>query len=147
MNALLTAIIECLKGNRRFADFFERRTAQQLVRYLLVGSLSFVMEWSLLFCFHKVFGLWYLYANSAAFIIVFWLNFLLNRFWSFQSQERFGRQILLYGILCLVNLGISNLMMFALHGFLKIEVMIAKVFAVALIVSWNFILYKKVIYK
>ena len=88
-----------------------------------------------------------LYSNTIAYVVVFWLNFLLNRFWAFNSKEDFKKQIVLYGILFMFNLMVSDGMVYWLHISLKIHELIAKVLAVGLVVSWNFILYKKVIYK
>ncbi len=144
---MLTQMIERLKTNKLLAEFLNEKTFRQLIKYIVVGMASFITEWSLLYLFNKVLQIWYLYANSFAFVVVFWLNFLMNRIWSFQSKQNFKKQILLYGILFIINLNVSNAVMYWLHEIIGLDVMFAKIFAVGLVVSWNFILYKKVIYR
>jgi putative flippase GtrA len=144
---MLAEMIERLKTNKLLNEFFNEKTFQQLIKYIIVGMTSFITEWSLLYIFNKVLQVWYLYANSIAFVVVFWLNFLMNRIWAFQSRQNFKKQILLYGILFIINLNVSNAVMYWLHEIIGLDVMLAKVFAVGLVVSWNFILYKKVIYR
>lgn len=140
-------LIQWLRSRQIWRDLFNLRTFKQFYRYLVVGFLSFATETSLLYLLTDHFKLWYLYSNSIAYIVVFWLNFLLNRFWAFQARNNFQRQMVLFLILFIFNLFASNAMMYFLTSVLKVYYLISKVFAVALVVSWNFILYKKVIYR
>jgi len=135
----------------KFISYIKERiiaetTPEQFIRYITTGFLSFATEVSLLYILKDLCGIWYIYANSIAVFIIFWLNFLMNRFWTFKSRTKFTRQLFLYGILFVINLVASNLIMYLLTDLLKIYYLISKIFAVGLVVSWNFILYKKIIY-
>jgi len=78
----------------------------------------------------------------------FVLSFLLNRYWSFKSTSTNAlKQFILYGILFIVNLGISNLLMMLFIDTFGIAPMISKIMAIGILMCWNFVIYKKVIFK
>ncbi len=133
--------------NGSLKSFFSFNTFVQFYRYVLVGSLSFVTETSLLYWLTDHLKMWYIYANSLAYIIVFWLNFLLNRLWSFKSKQSLPTQLVMYLVLFVINLFASNGMLYLLTSVFGVYYLVSKVFAVALVVSWNFVIYKKVIFK
>ncbi len=140
-------LFQRLRSHHILGEFFNFRTFIQFFRYIFVGVLSFITETSLLYLLTDHFKLWYLYSNSIAYIVVFWLNFLLNRFWAFQSKDNLQRQMLMYLCLFVFNLIASSGIMYLLTSVFKFYYLVSKVFAVGLVVSWNFVIYKKVIYK
>lgn len=142
-----SGILQKLKKNKLFSDMLEPEAFHQLVRYLVTGFSSAAIELSLLYVFRDVVELSVIEANSIALTIVFWFNFLMNRLWSFKSKSSLKKQLLMYAALFVFNLGASDLIMHVLVTLLGIQYLLAKVFAIGAVVSWNFILYKKVIYK
>lgn len=142
---MIATIVKRFKENKYTAEFCNEQTFKQLVRYLVVGFSSFFTEMTLFLLLKQVIG--YIWANRIAITIVFWLNFLLNRLWSFQSKQKITHQLIQYGTLFVINITVSDLMLRWLHGMLGINAVISKIIAVAMVVSWNFIIYKKVIYK
>lgn len=142
-----SGILQKLKKNKLFSDMLEPEAFHQLVRYLLTGFSSAAIELSLLYIFRDIANLSIIEANSIALTIIFWFNFLMNRLWSFKSKSSLKKQLLMYGVLFIFNLGASDLIMHILATMLGIQYLLAKVFAIGAVVSWNFILYKKVIYK
>ena len=140
-------LIDKLKKSKLFADFFTPQAYSQLVRYLVIGFSTAAIEFTLLFVFKDIVGLTVIWANSVALSIVFWFNFLLNKFWSFKSKSGIRKQLVMYAILFFINLGASDLIMYLLVTILHFMYLVAKVFAMGAIVCWNFFLYRKVIYK
>ncbi|NTV90439.1 MAG: GtrA family protein [Clostridiales bacterium] len=120
---------------------------RQGIKYLITGFSSFGFEFFLLFAFKDLLNLTVVLSNSLALGIVFWFNFLMNRFWSFKSKGDIKKQVLMYGCLFFINLGLSDLVMYLMTAQLGIHYLIAKIFATGMIVVWNFIIYRKVIYK
>ncbi len=125
----------------------EGRSLQQLVRYLVTGVGSFLFEYALFYVFLRWLGLYELVANSVAIFLAFCLNFTINRIWSFESKEPLLKQLLLYISLFAFNMLFSNGFIFAASSWLSISPLISKVLAMCLIVCWNFIIYKKVIFR
>lgn len=140
-------LISRIRKSRLFEDFFTPDTFFQFVRYIITGVLSFITEISLLFVLTEYAGLWYIFSNTIAYVVVFWLNFLLNKFWSFASRKDFRRQLKLYSMLFIFNLGATSALMYLLTDIAGLCYLISKVLVVGMVVTWNFFLYKKVIYK
>lgn len=127
-------------------SIFKGKTPGQFFKYLISGTLAFMLEYSSFYILNKL-GLWYVYSNSMAMVLGFFLSFFLNRNWSFKSQKNTLKQILMYGILFIINMGISNGLMFIFIEKLYILPPLAKLMAIGILVLWNFIIYKKVIFK
>jgi putative flippase GtrA len=140
------AFIGKFKNNKYISEYISYKALKQLLRYLIVGFSTVGLEFVNLRLFTEYIGLWYLASNTIAYIISFVFNFFLNRFWSYKSSGTIKRQMPLYGVLFIINLALSNLVMYLLTDILRIMYMISKIFSVGLVVSWNFIIYKKVIF-
>ena len=121
--------------------------SRQFVRYLVTGVASFLLEYAIFYLLLKVWAWWYLLANTLAYLLVFGFNFLLNRLWTFQSAGDIKRQACLYAILLGFNLLMTNLVLYLLTDGAAIPAQFAKVIVMGCVVMWNFILYKKVIYR
>lgn len=86
-------------------------------------------------------------ANIVAYFITFWYVFFLNRHWTFRSSTNVTRQLILYLLLFLFNLLVVQIcFMYILSGVFGVSPRIAKLFLMIVIVFWNFIIYKNVIY-
>lgn len=120
---------------------------RQFFRYLVVGGSSFAIEYSAFFVLLQLYHVHYLLANSLVYGVVSAVNFAINRLWTFKSQTRVGRQVALYLTLLAFNFLASNLMLYILSGKLLVPPLLAKVAVMVMVVLWNFVLYKKVIYR
>lgn len=129
------------------SNFLKANSAGEMIRYLITGLCSAAIEFSLLFVFKDLIGLSVVASNSIALSTVFWFNFLMNRIWSFKSKMKLGKQLGMYLLLFLFNLGASDFIMYMLTDRLSMQYLVAKIFAIGAVVCWNFIIYKKVIYK
>jgi putative flippase GtrA len=80
-------------------------------------------------------------SNSIGFIFATIWNFAFNRFWTFQSQnQQVAVQYLSFLSISIVGLGLNNLVIFILHGKLRMNFYLAKLVAVALVTTWNFLM-------
>jgi len=151
-----------------------KEALSQFIRYIIVGFTTFFVEYSIFYSLmdivfvrypilnygfldsiaYSIFHIHYdnttynyLAANTVAYIIVFWFNFLMNRHWSFKSKTDLSRQLKLYACLFLLNLAFTNVALHALVEYVKIIPEIAKVLVMGGIVMWNFVIYRKIIYR
>ena len=143
----MNSILNKLKKSKYFAQYLTPESLGQITRYLITGFSSAAIELTLLFVFRDVLALSIIASNSLALTIVFWFNFLMNRTWSFKSTANLKKQLVMYLFLFVFNLGASDLIMYLLTQKLTLQYLLAKVFAIGAVVTWNFILYKKVIYR
>lgn len=127
--------------------FIGERSIGQFIRYLVTGFSSFGLEYGIFFVMYYFMDIYEVIANSTSIFIAFWFNFLLNRFWSFKSKGDLGKQVVQYLMLFAFNMTFSNLFIYAFSEYTPISPLITKVMVMCFIVMWNFILYKKVIFK
>lgn len=144
---IFDGIIGKMKTSKFFGDFFRPETRGQFVRYLITGFASFIAEYLLFLFLYDKLRIQYIYSNTIVYTVIFVINFLLNRLWSFKSKSDFKRQFALYFALFLFNLAATNGVMYLLSGVLALSPRISKILVMGMIVVWNFIIYKKVIYK
>jgi len=143
----MLSIIARLKQNRFVRSLLTREAAEQFEKYVVSGLISAGTEYAILLVLTEFAGLWYIFSNTIAYVSGFWLSFLLNRFWSFKSKGNILRQLALYGILFVFNLILTNLLLFFLTSIAGIQYMISKILVMGVAVLWNFIIYKKIIYR
>lgn len=140
-------ILDKFRQYNWIARFLTPEALAQMKRYLITGFSSAAIEMLLLYLFKDKAHLSVVLANTIAYAVSFWFNFLMSRFWSFGSTGDIRRQLAIYTALFTFNLGASDAIMYLLTTYLSIQYLIAKVFAIGVIVSWNFVLYRKVIFK
>lgn len=116
-------------------------------RYLVVGCFSFGLEYTLFFFLYHMGVAGYIFANSTAIFVVFWLNYFLNRCWTFKSKQAMYKQLPLYAFSFFFNLGLTNMLMFLGAHLMGITPLLSKVAAMGVVVLWNFFFYTKVVYR
>ena len=144
---MINSFYEKLSKSKYIPQFLTPDLMGQVVRYLITGFSSAAIEFSLLFLCRDVLSFSIVVSNSIALSIVFWFNYLMNRKWSFKSTTSLKKQLPMYLVLFIFNLVASDFIMYLLTSRLSLHYMFAKVFAIGAVVTWNFFLYKKVIYK
>ncbi len=121
---------------------------QQLIRYLVTGFTAFGIEYAMYVFLLKVIGLHYILASVIVYALVFWFSFIVNRIWSFKSKGNISKQLLQYGLLFSFNLVVSNIfIMKLLTDIIGLDPLISPFIKMAFVVSWNFLIYKYIIYK
>lgn len=137
-------------------DFMNPETLGQFIRYVIVGLSGFILEYTLFLVLRDMLKINELLSNIMVYSVIFWFNFLLNKFFSFRSRNNFKRQLFYYGILFVFNLVVGNILLFSGIRYLLVlsfgegswpVLYLPKILIMFFIVSWNFVLYKKVIYK
>jgi len=120
--------------------------ASSMWRYLLVGGSTALLEIVVFQALFALSGHNVLLANPVAVVVATALNFALNRSWTFASRGHVGRSLLLYVLLFLFNMTFSTTVIAALVGIGLMSVA-AKILTMVCITLWNFVLYRKVIFR
>ena len=140
-------LLKKMTQNRLIKYFLREQSIQQFKRYLIIGFLSFFLEYVLFWGLFKGMELSAIISNTIAITTAFCFNFLMNRNWSFQSQSSIVKQLFQYLLLFSFNMMVSNVFIYSTQKYMHISPLISKVLIMGLIVIWNFVIYKKVIYK
>lgn len=128
------------------SEMSSEKTVFQAFKYVVVGASSAVIELALFQVLSAVLGLALTYSNVIAVVISTTFNFLMSRNVTFKSTSNPVRSLALYLLLFAFNTTFSTVCIsfLAAQG---IYPLVAKVCTMACIVLWNFVLYKKVVFK
>ena len=123
-----------------------KKTLFQAIKYLVVGGSSAAIELVLFQLLSAVFAIPLAAANVTAVVVSTVFNFLVNRNVTFKSTSNPLRSLVLYLLLFALNTTFSTVVIsfLAAQG---VYPLVAKVCTMACIVLWNFVLYKKIIFK
>lgn len=123
-----------------------KKTFFQAIKYLMVGGSSAVIELVLFQLLSAVFAIPLAAANVTAVVVSTVFNFLVNRNVTFKSTSSSLRSLVLYLLLFAFNTTFSTVVI-SLLAAQGVYPLVAKVCTMACIVLWNFVLYKKIIFK
>jgi putative flippase GtrA len=118
----------------------------EFIRFVIVGGISAVLEYSLYFLFKNFFD--YLTANVVAFILTNIVTFVLTRRYVFvHSTNNKTSEAVLFTICLAGALAVSQAVLWALVEFLAMDDKIAKALAIAVAVIWNFFTRKYIVFR
>lgn len=118
-----------------------------VLKYGIVGMSSVVLDMSLLVLFTESLGMTPVLSVVISQLVVFGYNFSLNKYWSFRSVDHPRIQLVRYLSLAAANYVVAVLTMFTFHQLLDLDYQLVRICTIALMVSWNFLLYKHWVYK
>lgn len=119
------------------------------VRYLIVGGISVAVDYGTLLLCYYVFGFDLGVATTVGFLVGLVINFLLNKLWAFQAAggaKQTTEQALKVALLVVFNLVVTNIAVVYLNK-VNVGPEISKILTTLMITLWNYILYKKHIFK
>lgn len=115
---------------------------KHISRYVVVGILGTATHFLLLYVFVEMFAQDPVVASIAAFPVVVWLSYVLNKNWTFESDKAHMVALPKYLLVCLVSLMNNFLLMYLLVNIVEIWYMAAQACSIAVIPIINFILKK-----
>ncbi|MFA6427446.1 MAG: GtrA family protein [Candidatus Magasanikbacteria bacterium] len=128
-----------------FSYIWSLRT--QFAKYFVVGISGLFIDMGTLVLFKEVFG-WkpvIAVAINQAFLLTY--NFLLNKYWSFKNKEMPHKQLVKFLSLAGFNYIFSVGAMYIFHDrFFDFDYRLVRLGSIAVMVSWNFFLYKYWVY-
>ena len=118
----------------------------RILKYLFVGGSSALVELILFQLLFSFAGFSLVTANLTAIVVSTIYNFLLNRSWSFGQKQWSFRSVVLYIALFCFNSVFSSVFISVVSSIGVIPI-VSKIISMACIVLWNYVLYKRVIFK
>ena len=116
-------------------------------RYLVVGALSFAVDYQTLVLVRHVFEAPLWLATTSGFWVSFLLNFALSRLWTFQdSNGHPAGQLVRYAALVAVNFTVTLVAVSVLHG-LGLSLLLAKAATVGTLTVTTFLAYKHWVFR
>jgi putative flippase GtrA len=121
----------------------------QFFRYSFVGGLSFAVDAGFLWLSTRA-GLHYLTAAAFAFAVGIACNYLLSKLLVFRAEQARGghtAEIIGYALIGLTGLALTEVLMYLFTGLLSIHFMVSKAIGAVIVLLWNFLARKHLLYK
>lgn len=121
----------------------------QLLRYAVVGGISFVVDYGSLWLLTEKAGLPYLWSAAIAFILGLICNYLLSTAWVFgesRIKNAWG-EFLAFAIIGVVGLGLNELIMYGCTDGLGFHYMLSKIVSTGIVFFWNFLARRFLVFK
>lgn len=126
------------KSNNTFIQFF---------RYIFVGGVAFLADGVSLFLITTI-GVNYLISVIFAFVIGLAVNYGLSKLLVFENSSVNGKiEFLVYGIIGVIGLGFTEIIMYVLTEIAGLYFMVSKVIATIIVLVWNFVARKIILYR
>ncbi len=121
----------------------------QFFRYLFIGLLCASLEYGSFLLGHHGLNWGLVWANTFAYALGLVSSFALNKYWVFSGQQKTHThyQFVAYCALALVNYSLGTWLLLYLVQSIALYAWLAKGLSMVAIVTWNFVIYKKVIYR
>lgn len=122
----------------------------QFFRYAFVGGWATIADWGVFALFNEVVRLYYLISAPIAFLMGLTVNYLLSKKFVFSkenSDHSTSTEFIVYGIIGIIGLLMTMVIMWVLTEFAGFLPMISKIIATAIVLVWNFLARKFVLYK
>ena len=121
----------------------------QLLRYAVVGGISFVVDYGSLWLLTEKAGLPYLWSAAIAFILGLICNYLLSTAWVYgesRIKNAWG-EFLAFAIIGVIGLGLNELIMYGCTDGLGFHYMLSKIVSTGIVFFWNFLARRFLVFK
>ena len=115
-------------------DFLEK-----FVKFGVVGFSGIFVDFGVTYVLKEKLKIHKYVANSLGFVTATITNYLLNRYWTFNTGQgaQFSQFSKFFGI-AMIGLVLNNLLIYLFNDKLKINFYVSKAFAIAIVSIWNF---------
>ena len=121
----------------------------QLLRYFVVGGVSFLVDYGSLWLLTEKAGLPYLVSAALAFFLGLVCNYVLSTKWVFgesRIQSRWG-EFVAFAVIGVVGLGLNELIMYACTDGAGLHYMVSKIVSTVIVFFWNFFARRYLVFK
>jgi putative flippase GtrA len=118
----------------------------RLIKFLVTGGIAAVAEYVSFLFLGSVINLAIVPSNVISFTVGLAISFILNKTWVFMSKNNGHRQLAYYLVLAVANAMLGSAIIWALVDVLSFSSYLAKIVVMALVASWNYLLYSKIIF-
>lgn len=126
----------------------------KLVKYLAVGAVGTIADWSVFYLLIDFIGLYYLVAMAISYLVGMVINFFLNKHFTFENTyKKLHFQFASFALIALIGLALQEAIMYGLVQYMfgatsdSTLLFVARVVATLAGFIWTFIANKKVTFK
>jgi len=113
----------------------------QFFRYIMVGGVSFVVDYGLLYLLTEYAEIHYILSATLSFIAGLIVNYKISTNWIFRHSKLSSKTVefTIYGIIGVVGLLLNNLLLFMFTDIFHVHYMVSKLIVAAIVMIWNFV--------
>ena len=124
----------------------------QFLRYFVTGGLAFIVDFGAFALALYYFDIHYLVANLIGLMAGNVVNYLLTVGWVFSTEKRKMEkhvvlEVVVFVTISLVGMGLNEFLMYVFVGLLAIQEMVSKVGAAIIVLVYNFLERKFILFK
>lgn len=122
------------------SEYLSRAFLIKFLKFGVVGFTGLFVDFGTTYVCKEWLKIQKYIANSIGFTVAATSNYILNRIWTFQSQDpNIALEYTEFIVISLIGLGINNLILWLILRFFKINFYLAKLFAIGVVTIWNFL--------
>jgi len=111
----------------------------KFLKFCIVGFSGMIIDFGTTWLLKEKVKINKYIANSTGFILAATSNYLLNRLWTFQSENtHIATEYISFMVISIIGLGINNLVIYLLTEKMKLNFYLSKLFAIGVVTLWNF---------
>lgn len=113
----------------------------QFFRYIFVGGTAFVVDFSFLYFFSDICGIYYLISAVLSFIISVLVNYYMSTKWVF-NQDNIDNKLLefnMFIIISTIGLVFTEILLYLFTDIVGLYYLMSKIIASIIVLFWNFI--------
>ncbi len=122
---------------------YKKPNLGQLIKFCMVGGVGTIINLVILFLLVEFLNVWYLFSAIFAFIIAVTNNFILNKFWTFESYSKkksvLTKQYTQFFIISLFALGVNLIFLYIFVEYFNLWYIFSQFLAILIALSINFI--------
>ncbi len=121
-------------------DFLSASFIMKFLKFAAVGLSGLFVDYAFTYLFKEIFKVQKYVSNSIGFIIAASSNYVLNRIWTFESENPdIALEYTEFLLISIIGLGLNNLILWLIVSKFKINFYLAKFFAICVVTLWNFL--------
>lgn len=112
--------------------------AGEALRFLVVGAAATVLQYAILIALVRSAGVNAVVASTLGFAVSMWLNYVLNRRYTFASDRPHAQALPRFIATALCGLALNAVGMYVLVSLLRLNYLLAQVIVTVVVTVWNF---------
>jgi putative flippase GtrA len=118
-----------------------KKLIEQVMKFVVVGGLSFVLDFIIYYVLTNFFSVYYLTAGFFSFTLSLIFNYLMSMKFVFKSKDDLKKthEFVIFVSLSVMGLGINLLSLYILVDSFKMNDLISKVFVAGIVMVFNFV--------
>jgi putative flippase GtrA len=117
-----------------------RASVIKVAKFGIAGLIGLVIDFSITYILKEHFLFNKYVSNSVGFVVAATCNFILNKWWTFKSSNKFHKEYIIFLSIAVAGLLINSTILYLFHAQLQLNFYLAKLIAIIIVFVWNFIM-------